>query len=111
MPTQSAIIATAVRARIKTGRQDGTLAIPGPLKVSVTSRDGIDVTLIGAVPDGWTDNDRWTPEAREVGERIADIIRAERDKVSNGWQWCSVRFVSGRTLATVARSGWTPGQD
>lgn len=124
--TPWAATATAVRKALKAQRE--ALGLPAEMKIQVVSSEfaggaAVDVHLSGAdawaweiatadhdlVRDGYYQaGDRvLVDSARRTGRKIADIMAAHR---TAGYIWCGVTY-DGAHLSTVAREGWTPGQD
>lgn len=124
--TPWAATAAAVRKALKAQRE--ALGLPAEMKISVVSSEfaggaAVDVHLSGADDWAWEiatahhelvrsgyyrEGDRLlTATARPTGRKIAAIIAEHR---TAGYIWGGVTY-DGASLGTVAREGWTPGQD
>lgn len=108
-------IAKATRDDIKTAIKTGALGdLPTGIRFSVTSRDGLAITIKGA-PDEWawtgeryTHTHRPSDAARSLARKLADIARPHH---AQGYDFGFVYLEDGVGLASLGRPGWTPGQD
>jgi hypothetical protein len=111
----TAEVAKATRNDIKAALAAGQLGdLPTGLKISVTSRDGLTITIRNA-PDDWawtgeryTHTQRSSQAARDLGAKLADIARPHHAK---GYDFGFVLLENGTCVASLSRPGWTPGQD
>lgn len=110
--------AAAVRGDIAAAVKAGAVKLPEGARVSVRADSfsmgsSIDVVLRGAA-QSWlwaTTGDRpgdWSlsADARALGADLAEILSRHNDT-----SWGSVTTEDGTTLGSVAKAGWTPGQD
>ena len=112
----TAEVAKRTRADIKKALAAGELGdLPEGVKISVTSRDSLSITVKGA-PDewAWAGGNRYTPgaktseAARELGRKLADIARPHH---AQGYDFGFVYLEDGVSLGGLGKPGWTPGQD
>jgi hypothetical protein len=116
MSTMSTVdVAKAVRADVKTALKAGTLGdLPAGLTVSITSGDGLALTIKGA-PDDWA----WTSQRGTREQKPSDAARAlaaalvaiAKPHQARGYDFGFVFLDGGVVLESMSRPGWAPGQD
>jgi hypothetical protein len=108
-------VAAATRTDIKTALTAGQLGdLPANIKISVTSRDGLTITIKNT-PDEWaytgerhTHTQRPSDAAKALGAKLADIARPHH---AHGYDFGFVVLEDGACVASLGRPGWIPGQD
>jgi hypothetical protein len=120
MSTMSTVdVAKAVRADVKTALKAGTLGdLPAGLTVSITSGDGLALTIKGAPYDwAWTgpmgtQDQKPSDAARALAIRLAAVARPHQAKgYGFGFVFLDSPGGAQTVLESLARPGWAPGQD